>query len=262
MRLQSTLGELVPGRCHATNLCDYCARLAAVENAEVLALDALTNCAPLVWTVLTTRSTIASMAAYKVARMAVRRAVRRRWPEAETATLVEFQTGHGSNAAGARRPHWNDVWKGIAAADVDELHDVTSTAWCARVDALPRGQFAGPIAEMGGLMRYLALHFQKESQQPPKGWRSHRFCVTRGYLAKPMAEARQEARLALQLRRELWKLAQQGVEGTEALRIAQRTLYEREELGWSLVRLVEIPSAFDRDGSPSAWSPTPIAVTP
>src|SRR4051794_4329350 len=36
MRLLSSQGEVVRGRCGATNLCEYCATLAAVENSELL----------------------------------------------------------------------------------------------------------------------------------------------------------------------------------------------------------------------------------
>src|SRR4051812_24421841 len=42
---------LIPGRCRATNLCDYCARLAAIENAEVLAIDAEQTGGPALWAV-------------------------------------------------------------------------------------------------------------------------------------------------------------------------------------------------------------------
>src|SRR4051794_28082344 len=41
LRLRSSLGEVVPGRCRATNKCAYCARLAAVETSEMLMLDAM-----------------------------------------------------------------------------------------------------------------------------------------------------------------------------------------------------------------------------
>ncbi len=241
------------GRCKATNLCAYCARLAAVENAEVLAQDAMSNSAPSLWTVLTTASTVAEMAAYKHAREATRRAVKRVWPHAECATLIEFTTGMGTRAGGDRRPHWNDVWKGIPTADADRLGAVTAGAWCERIDARPEGQYVGSIDETGGLMRYLALHFQKENQQPPAGWRGHRFTTTRGYLAEPMAAARERARQALRLRRELWKLDQLGLGGEEALECAERRVYEASELAWSLVRLQPMPTAFGPDGLPSAW---------
>src|SRR5690242_6423123 len=56
LRLLSSRGELVRGRCGATRLCDYCAKLAAVEVSEMLALDAMEGNAPTVWCVLTTRN--------------------------------------------------------------------------------------------------------------------------------------------------------------------------------------------------------------
>jgi hypothetical protein len=243
----------VPGRCKAVNLCDYCAKLAAVENSEVLAIDAMRNSAPALWSVLTTRTATIDTGSFRRAREAVRRDVRRRWADAESGTLIEFTTGLGTRADGARRPHWNDTWKGIPAGDADELHAVLSRAWCSRVDAEPRGQHVQPIAEVGGLMRYLALHFQKESQQPPKGWRGHRFRVTGGYLDRPMAEAREEARAALRLRRELWKAERQGIEGADALVAAERAVYEAGELGWELVRRQQLPTDFDADGQPASW---------
>lgn len=281
MWLESTFGQRVPGRCRSTNLCDYCAKLAAVENAEVLAQDALTNAPPLVWTVTTTRSSVASMSAYRVARRAVTRAVLRRWPDAERATLIEFTTGLGRNAGGVRRPHWNDLWKRIPADDLAELRQVVAQAWCgrddpraARVDAELDGQFAGTIEEVGGLMRYLALHFQKSSQQPPEGWDSHRFTVTRGYLATPMPAAREAARDALRLRRELHRAERlvvidaDGEEGllgdlmdpAELWDYAQGRHDENGELGWTLVRETNIPTSFGADGQPASWSTEYVPV--
>src|SRR5262245_39396136 len=39
--LNCDTGELVRTRCRATRKCDYCGKLGAVENAEMVALDAL-----------------------------------------------------------------------------------------------------------------------------------------------------------------------------------------------------------------------------
>jgi hypothetical protein len=254
LRLESTLGALVPGRCKATNLCDYCAKLAAVENAEVLAQDALTNSAPALWSVLTTRTATIDTASFRRARQAVQRDVQGRWPEAERATLIEFTTGLGTRSGGQRRPHWNDTWKGVPAGDADELHAVMSSAWCSRVDAAPAGQHVTPVSETGGLMRYLALHFQKESQAPPPGWRGHRFRTSGGYLAEPLPAAREKARQALRLRRELWKAENAGLTGERALEAAQAALYEANELSWSLVRISQLPTSFDDAGFPVSWS--------
>lgn len=259
--LRSTLGDFVRGRCKATNLCDYCARLAAVENAEVLAQDALVNEAPGLWSVLTTRTATIDTGAFRNARTAVKRTVRRRWPQAESATLIEFTTGLGANSGGLRRPHWNDTWKGVPVDDAEELQEVLAAAWCARVDAEPRGQKVTPVHETGGLMRYLALHFQKESQQPPKGWRGHRFSATRGYLAEPMELARDRARQALRLRRELWKAEQQGLTGQDALDVATAALEAANALDWTLVRQTQIPTAFGPDDLPIAWETMTVEVT-
>src|SRR5579875_3151890 len=54
LALRSTLDDLVRGRCKATDLCDYCARMAARENTELLHLDATQGVAPMVWCVLGT----------------------------------------------------------------------------------------------------------------------------------------------------------------------------------------------------------------
>jgi hypothetical protein len=260
LRLENTLGDLIPGRCKSVNLCDYCARLAAVETAEVLALDATANEAPRVWSVLTTRTPAMDMRRFQQGRQNVRRAVRRRWPEARCATLVEFQTGRGRNAGGQRRPHWNDMWKGIPPHDVPALVDVLATTWCKHVDAEPSGQFAGTVSEVGGLMRYLALHFQKEDQQPPKGWRGHRFRAMAGYLDRPMAQAREEARQSLRFKREVWKLRDSGMTALEIDEAAHRALYEANEMGWELVRLSALPVDFDADGMPCAWEPTTTPI--
>lgn len=241
------------GRCKSTNLCDYCAKLAAVENAEVLALDAMVNEPPLLWSVLTTRTATIDTSSFKHAREMVRREVKRRWPAAEMATLIEFTTGLGTNSGGERRPHWNDAIKGVPVDQADHLEDVMATAWCERVDAGRRGQKVTPITDAGGLMRYLALHFQKESQQPPTGWRGHRFRTTRGYLSQPMAAAREDARASLRMRRELWKADQAGLTGEDALAAAELAMYEAGENAWTLVRLAKLPTTWGRDGLPTSW---------
>lgn len=260
LRLESTLGDLVPGRCHATNLCAYCARLAAVETAEVLAIDAMRNEAPGVYAVLTTRTATLDLAGFQNGLRAARRALRREWPSARSAQLVEFQTGRGRNSGGERRPHWNWLLKGVPSDVVDQVHDVIASAWCARVDAEPEAQWVGAIAEAGGLMRYLALHFQKSDQAPPQGWRGHRFRAQRGYLEQPMAQAREEARQALRFKREVWRAHQAGLRGAEAEEAAHQAMYEASELAWSLVRLQQLPTTFGPDGLPATWEEVVVPV--
>jgi hypothetical protein len=237
MRLLSSHGEVVRGRCRATNQCSYCARLAAVENAELLSLDALSGTAPEVWAVLTTRTADADPARFYDSRRQVMRALQRRWPDVEYAALVEFTTGYGPRSHGARRPHWNLLLKGIPADDVDLVRDVITTVWCAREDAQPHAQFVGAIAEIGGLMRYLALHFQKESQRPPEGWRGHRFTKSRGYLATTTPEAREAARQSLRHKRAVWRALRRGLGAHDAELAAHEERAVAAETSWRLVHL-------------------------
>jgi hypothetical protein len=214
----STHGERVRGRCKATNLCDYCAKLVAIENAEMLAVDAERTSAPEVWAVLTTRTATLDMEPFYVARRKAIKALRRRWEGVEYAALLEFTTGYGPRAGGERRPHWNLLLKGVARGDVGAVRAVLLDRWCDHVDALPRAQHVGVIEDMGGLTRYIALHFQKESQSPPDGFHGQRFNCSRGYFSDlTRREMREDARLSLQDRRERWKAKQlYGLEGDAA----------------------------------------------
>lgn len=263
LRLQSTLGQLVPGRCRCTNLCDYCAKLAALENSELLQLDALRGEAPQVWAVLTTPRTEHDQAAYYRAHEAVRRAMRRIWPAYRAAALLEFTTGYGTGSGGLRRPHWNLMIKGGPTPtpdDVGQVLDVVETEWCPRVDGSIDAQHVGTINEAGGLMRYLALHFQKESQSPPEGWTGQRFNAMRGYLWTDTPTAREEARRSLRLKRELWKLRHSGLPAEIVNELAERAVYEAGELAWELVRLQELPTEFGDDGMPAAWTTEVVPV--
>jgi len=198
-------GELVRGRCRATNLCGYCARVAAVETCEVLWLDACEQGSPGLWLLLTTAEPVWDGERWKRSMEHVTRAVRRRWSGFEYASLVEFTTGYGPRSGGLRRPHLNVFVRGVPVEDADELHEVVADVWCPRMDAASEQQRVYRVREdrggMRGLTRYLSLHFQKESQAPPIGWRGQRFRATRGYFLRSRAELRCEARRALRLRR-------------------------------------------------------------
>lgn len=209
MRLLSSQGELVEGRCKGPNLCAYCARLAAVENAEVLALDAMHGTPPSTWMVLTSASTVLNPAAFKVTRMQLIRSLRKRYPGLEFAWLWELTTGYGDRSGGKRRLHGNVMLKGC---DFDHgvLREHIELHWCRREKASLQAQHVGSIDNAGGLMRYLALHFQKESQAPPIGWKGHRFQTSRGYLWEPTPKARELARHSLRLKREIWRAEDRG----------------------------------------------------
>jgi hypothetical protein len=259
LRLKSTDGDSIRGLCKATNLCDYCARIIVVENAEVLAQDAMSNSAPSVYVVTTTGNDDPDPAAYQRDREQLADAIRRRCPDAEWATQVEFTTGRSTYSRGRRFPHWNDLVKNVTAADIPALQEAT-LVWCERQGADPRAQYVGEVTNAGGLMRYVALHFAKTQQAPPKGWRGHRFRTTRGYLGRPMKDARAEAREVLRARRHLNAALREGLAGDEAEWRAAATLAEAAAKDWHLVREQPVPSAWGADGWPSAWTTVDMPI--
>jgi hypothetical protein len=266
LRLQDSNGVLVLGRCKATNLCLYCARLAAIENTELLALDALHGTAPAIWLVLGTGTDELDPKLFYAARDHLIKALRRAFPDRviEWAALVEFTTGYSKQSGGRRFPHWNLLPKGLYEPDIPEVCDIVDRVWCGREEfkATMAAQHVGTIHAAGGLMRYLALHFQKESQSPPAGWTGHRFLKSRGYLWLPTPAAREQAKQSLKLKRELHKAIGQGWTGEEADNLAHQALDDANALSWELVRLVELPTAFGADGFPSAWQDAvfPVAL--
>src|SRR5207247_3151885 len=87
--LNRSTGELVPGRCRATNLCRYCQTLYVVETVEMLTLDAMEH-APTLWLVLTAREHL-TRAELNAELKHLRRLLRHRWPALEWFVPVEFQ---------------------------------------------------------------------------------------------------------------------------------------------------------------------------
>jgi hypothetical protein len=125
--------------------------------------------------------------------------------------------------------HLNLLIKGVPVESVDELHQVLVDAWCARVDALPIGQWSGAIGDAEGVVRYLQKtlsHGLKREQAPPIGWRGHRTSQTRGYLVRPASVMRTEAKRSMRLKRKLWR--------GQSLEVAVHELAEEELDTWSL----------------------------
>lgn len=235
LSLISNLGQIVQGRCGSPNLCEYCARLAAVLNAELLALDALHGVAPTSYLVLTQPSAVAQPRAYYESRRQVQRALRREIEGYQAAWLLEFTTGRGPTSGGLRRPHFNALTKGILTDDHTTIaRQVIEQVWCPRQGAAPWAQYVAPVQEMGGLMRYLALHFLKQEQAPPQGWRGHRFSATRGYFWTNTPQARKLAQDSLVSKRELWRALADGLSAAEAEQRVSQRMQIRVETTWAL----------------------------
>lgn len=230
--LNGASGELVRGRCRATNLCRYCQRLYVVETVEMLTLDAV-EWAPTIWVVLTAREHL-TRADCRRHLAQLLKAARRRWPDVQWFVQVEFQR------RGAL--HLNLLLKGVPVELLDQVRELVVSRWCERVDALPVGQWAGVVEDAGGTVRYLAkmlAHGLKAEQAPPIGWRGHRTSQTRGYLVRPASVMREEARESLRAKRRLWRAtAQARTQGcdVEAL-YDQLTASELDGQGsWGLFR--------------------------
>lgn len=269
--LRATDGARVRGRCRATNQCGYCARFAARENAELLALDALVSGqAPRVWIVLTTPETNPEPKAYARDREKVTRALRRRFPDLEAAWLFEMTTGTSEQSGGERHPHWNGLLKGVGPEDVPTIRAIVEKVWCSRQGANPAAQHVGLVDEVGGLMRYLALHFQKVDQSPPEGWRGHRFTHTRaskarpdgGYLCGSTPELREQARAAIRGRRLVHLAGTLGLVGEEAEWFVAAAAADAAATEWELVRESPVPASYDGAGWPAGWGTVDVPIGP
>ena len=218
------------------NRCEYCAKLAAVENCEMLVLDALNGNAPQIVAILGTRTPALDMDAFARAREYVVDAVRRRWPDAEYAYEVEFTTGYGPRSGGLRRPHWNWFWKNVPVEDVEQVAGVVVGAWCRHVDALPEHQYVAAIRNEIGLTKYVTEHFMKASQRPPAGFRGQRFCCSRRYFGEgvTVATARARARESLRRKRELHKAIEAGFGPHDAELVAHQALELAARTVWVL----------------------------
>lgn len=235
LSLISNFGEIVQGRCRATNLCEYCARLAAVENAELLSLDAMHGVAPTSYLVLTQPAADRDPRSYYESRNQLQRALRSQLDGYEAAWLVEFTTGRAETSGGLRRPHFNALLKGVRTDDQTLLvRQVVEDVWCRRQEASLAAQYVAPVQEIGGLARYLALHFAKPSQSPPAGWRGHRFRATRGYLWLPTPQARKLAKESLINKRELWRALSAGADAEAAENQVAWAAWVRERTSWGI----------------------------
>ena len=244
-----TTGELVRGRCRATNLCRYCQALYVVETVEMLTLDAI-EYAPTLWLVLTAREHLTRAGCRDHLRK-LRKLVRARWSAAEWFVQVEFQR------RGAL--HLNLLVKGVPVDDLDELHAVVVARWCARVDALPVAQWSGAIADGEGVVKYVGkmlAHGLKAEQRPPIGWRGHRTSQTLGYLVRPASVMREEARASLREKRLLWRALGRAelVAGGAPTSDLVELMYEQLDAAasastWQLLRVESVPAA-------ARWSDT------
>ena len=121
--LNRSTGEAVKGRCRATRKCDYCGRLGAVENAEMVALDACSY-PPSLFCVLTTRDPFMPSTDVRRHLDKVAQHARSVFPDFQYARFTEFTTGLSVWSGGLRRLHLNLLVKGVPAERSGDQRDV------------------------------------------------------------------------------------------------------------------------------------------
>lgn len=217
-------GAVCPVRCGASNRCWYCARLAAIETALVLRLDALYGEAPTVGMTLTTAAPYTDDGELRRAIEQVLKAIRRRWECVEYCAFVEWTTGRTKLSGGYRRVHVHVLVKGLPVEACPDAESVVRRVWKARTGA--HQVEVRELRTAGGATAYLALHHRKSSQGPPAGWTGKRFRPSRGYFSRPVAELRERASQLLAEKRLLRAVAAE-VEGEL---LAAGAAYETDEL--------------------------------
>lgn len=127
----------------------------------------------------------------------------------------------------------------MPVVNCDELRTVVGTAWCRRVDAEMVGQWAGEIGNGVAVAKYITgtlAHGLKAEQAPPVGWKGHRTSQTGGYLVRPAAVLRQEARRALHARDALRRAIEGGLSAHDAELAAHDELERADATTWRLFR--------------------------
>lgn len=189
-------GRTAPLLSKASNRCPGCARAAAYEAMTMLRQDAQENGAPGHVLTLTSRKPVTSAAEYRRACEFFWRAFRRRYGHVEYCGFVEWTTGEAPRSGGQRRLHSHWLVKGA-----EGLHGVVEVqAWASEQWRNLTGAWVVEFAELrtvGGVVGYLALHHEKISQAPPKGWTGRRLRPSAGYFARSGRERRERARLWL-----------------------------------------------------------------
>lgn len=188
-------GSLGFVRCGASNRCDYCAMIAACENAVVLRLDAFEGEFPRVGLTTTTHRRDFGLDELRASEKRLWRWLRRECGrQVEYCGFVEWTTGRSVRSGGARLPHVHHLVKGLPPADAPALETELSEEWrrwTGGAWVLECRELRTPM----GAIAYLVLHHHKREQGPPPGSRHvRRLRSSRGYMTRPIAEYRAEAR--------------------------------------------------------------------
>jgi hypothetical protein len=203
-------GEFVPARCGASNRCPYCAYLAVVENAIVVALDAEHGGHPRVGMTLTTVDPQHDLGAFRRDVEAIFRLIRARLgADVGYLGMMEWTTGQGARSGGHRRAHQHVLLKRCDPADAEAIEPEVRERWAQRTGA-QRVEIRA-LRSVAGATAYLLYHHAKWSQAPPQGFRGKRLRPSRNYYERSVAELRREAH-ALVVNKRLRRAARRALD--------------------------------------------------
>lgn len=166
-------GSLAPVRCGASNSCDYCAFLAAVENAALVALDAREHSPPVGGMTTTTHRPDFDLGQLRRAEENLIDYLRRAYgKDVAYCGFLEWTTGKGGHG---RMPHLHHLLKGIPREvlqaperGLSPLEVEISKRW----ERYTGGAFIVDCRELrtaAGAIAYLSLHHHKREQAAPAG---------------------------------------------------------------------------------------------
>ena len=150
---------------------------------------------------LTTSDPDTPAADFREGNAQVWRALRQEFGRVEYAGLIEFTTGQAARSGGRRRMHSHNLVK-ADRFDVLTAEQIVREVWSRVTGAYVIDVAA--LATVGGAIAYTGIHHRKPEQQPPADWRGMTTRWSRGYLHRPVAELRQEARDRLRRERFTW----------------------------------------------------------
>lgn len=224
LRLQGPDGRRLLIPCGKRS-CPPCQKRADDELARVLLADAKVD--PPGWAItLTTSDPDTPAAVFREGNAQVWRALRKEFGRVEYAGFVEFTTGAAPRSGGLRRMHSHNLVK------ADRFDQPTAEAIVREVWERVTGAYVVDVAALmsrAGAIAYVGIHHRKPEQQPPADWRGMTTRWSRGYLHRPIAVMRQEARDELRRERFRWRAEQEAWRQVAAQMVDPETRKVRPE---------------------------------
>lgn len=260
---QTASGKLVSLPCASPNLCAYCARRVAIENAAVVRLDAEMGDFPRVGLCLTTVDPDHTPARFGRDVEQAMRFIGSRLGEVRSLVVVEWTTGKAKTSGGHRRIHAHGLLKDADPVEAVKVERELRGFWKKRTGA-HRVELR-ELRTAAGATAYLVQHHLKLEQAAPLNLKGvKRFRPGRGYFSRPLSELRtaarglvDDARLVAALKHaidyEAWLEHDLVEEACERLDVALADARAERGEGGKLVRVQWVPATWGEDDAPATW---------